>query len=385
MPLDTTTRAPYKVIVWGPGGIGKVCIRYMLDRPEFELVGVYCYSDDKVGLDAGAMLGRDPVGIVATNDQDMILSLDADVVLWCGLPVFMSDTLHDELYKILESGKNVITPAAFHYPGRHGQNYVDRLVEACQKGQSTAYGTGVNPGYWFDRVIPTLTGLCMEVESLSLDEYADCAAAGSGVKLLTDIGFGQSLEEVSTRLEPVVQAFQQYYYGESMDMVAYSTWGKHIDRFETQKELMVADKDIVLDQAKGDPVTFSVAKGMVSGMRYTISGLIDDVVRVKTRVNWFLRPENSPYPVEGNDYWDIEIEGKPVSLRSRFNAFASLKGDLEFHPGEQFSMAWYATVVPMVQAIPLVVAHEPGPMTTNVMANCIPDFRNLENRTSLVR
>lgn len=374
---------PYKVVVWGPGGIGKVCMRYVIDRPEFELVGVLCYSESKVGQDAGTMLGRDPIGVVATNDQNAILALNADVVLWCGLPTYSSPTLHDELYRILESGKNVISPAAFHYVGRHDNAYAKRLEEACRKGNSSAFGTGVNPGYWFDRVIPTLTGVCMEVESLFLDEYADCGAAGSGEKLLYEIGFGQTPEEASKRLAPVTEAFHEFYYGESMDMVAFSTWGRHVDRFETHQELFTADKDILLDTDKGDPISFTIPEGGISGVRYTITGYIDDQPRVKTRVNWFLRPENSPFPVAGHDYWDIEIEAKPVSIRSRFNTYATLKGDLEFHPGEQFSMAWYATVVPMIQAIPIVVAHEPGPVNDNVMANCVPDFRTLATRKSL--
>lgn len=43
---------PYKIIIWGPGGLGAVCIWEAMTLKDFQVVGVRCYSDSKVG-DAG--------------------------------------------------------------------------------------------------------------------------------------------------------------------------------------------------------------------------------------------------------------------------------------------------------------------------------------------
>ena len=63
-------KKPYKVIVWGPGYMGSAVIKELLTRPEFELVGVLAYSDSKNGIDAGEMLGIDPIGVKMTTCQD---------------------------------------------------------------------------------------------------------------------------------------------------------------------------------------------------------------------------------------------------------------------------------------------------------------------------
>ncbi len=74
----------YKVIVWGTGAVGKMVIDEILDNPEYELVGVLVNNPDKVGVDAGTLIGRDPIDILCTDDADAVLALDADVVAYFG-------------------------------------------------------------------------------------------------------------------------------------------------------------------------------------------------------------------------------------------------------------------------------------------------------------
>ncbi len=42
----------YKVVQWATGGMGKNCLRAVIDHPAMELVGVYVYGADKEGRDA---------------------------------------------------------------------------------------------------------------------------------------------------------------------------------------------------------------------------------------------------------------------------------------------------------------------------------------------
>jgi hypothetical protein len=53
-------REPFKLIVWGPGGLGAICIREALRLPEFELAGVRTYGPAKVGIDAGTLVASIP-------------------------------------------------------------------------------------------------------------------------------------------------------------------------------------------------------------------------------------------------------------------------------------------------------------------------------------
>ena len=45
--------------------------------------------------------------------------------------------------RILASGKNVVTPLNWFYPGKRD---VSALEAACRKGGSTLHGTGIHPG-----------------------------------------------------------------------------------------------------------------------------------------------------------------------------------------------------------------------------------------------
>lgn len=63
-----------RIIQWSTGPVGSVQLAEAIDNPEFDLVGLFVYSPDKVGVDAGALVGRPDTGIVATNDKAAILA-----------------------------------------------------------------------------------------------------------------------------------------------------------------------------------------------------------------------------------------------------------------------------------------------------------------------
>ena len=78
-------RDPFKLIVWGPGGLGAICIREALRLPEFELAGVRTYGPAKVGIDAGTLVGLDPAGVLLYAQKPASYSRDREYryVLMC--------------------------------------------------------------------------------------------------------------------------------------------------------------------------------------------------------------------------------------------------------------------------------------------------------------
>ena len=73
---------PLRVVVWSTGWIGSIAIRSIQRRPDFELVGVWVHSPEKVGQDAGVLAGMEPIGLAATNDFDALLALGPDCVVY---------------------------------------------------------------------------------------------------------------------------------------------------------------------------------------------------------------------------------------------------------------------------------------------------------------
>src|SRR5215210_4363054 len=210
---------PYRVVVWGPGGIGRATLKQLVKRDDCEIVGVLAYSPDKDGKDVGELIGIDPIGVKATTDQEAIFALDADVVIHTGMLPFEMAAMEDVVVRLLESGKNVIHAAGFHYAHNHGPEYVEKFEAACRKGNASLHGTGENPGFWFERLGLTLTGVTDRVESLRLHEYCDLSTSGSTPTTLDVLGFGLPAEEASVP-PPMTALRENFYFVEILNRAA---------------------------------------------------------------------------------------------------------------------------------------------------------------------
>ena len=130
-----------RVVQWTTGNVGQRSVRAVVAHPDLELVGCYAWSADKVGRDVGELCGIDPVGVAATDDVDALLALRPDCVVYNPM---WPDV--DELVRILEAGVNVVSTAAF-INGRGLGADRDRIVDACERGGSSMFGTGISPGF----------------------------------------------------------------------------------------------------------------------------------------------------------------------------------------------------------------------------------------------
>lgn len=62
-----------RVVQVATGNVGTEMVKRIAEHPDLELVGLYCYSTDKVGRDAGQLVGLAPLGVTATNDINEVL------------------------------------------------------------------------------------------------------------------------------------------------------------------------------------------------------------------------------------------------------------------------------------------------------------------------
>jgi hypothetical protein len=135
--------SPLRVIQGTTGNVGRRALRAIVRHPNLELVGVFARTSDKAGRDAADLCGADDdTGVVATTDVDALLALSADA---CSYNPMWPDP--DPLCALLESGVNVCSTAGFITRHSMGAETVGRLVEAAERGRSTMFGTGINPGF----------------------------------------------------------------------------------------------------------------------------------------------------------------------------------------------------------------------------------------------
>lgn len=121
---------PHRVVQWGTGTVGLHALRFVIDHPDLELVGLKCFTDGKVGVDAGEIAGRPSTGIKATTSTDELLALDPDCIVYMPRDALFDPTLPDspsrpwleDIQPLLASGANVVSSIA---SGMHWRQLAD--------------------------------------------------------------------------------------------------------------------------------------------------------------------------------------------------------------------------------------------------------------------
>ena len=300
-----------RVVQWTTGNVGKRSVKAVMTRPDLELVGCYAWSAEKVGRDVGQLCGIGPVGVAATDDIDALLGLKPDCVVYN--PMWRDV---DELVRILESGANVVSTAAFitgHTLGRDR----DRIVAACERGGSTMFGSGISPG--FVELLAIAAGFGYPIDHPGLQEMT---ANGTAV-------FGEAVRMIGDAL------------GVEFDDV----------RCETDYAQTTADLDMGF---------WKIDKGCVAGLYARWQGRVGDRTVVELSVRWRKGSTLDPDWQVGMGH-TIEVAGMPtINLSVSFLP----PPDFQATTMEEFMVLGHVmTAVPAVNAIPAVVAAPPGIVT----------------------
>ena len=177
----------YRVIQWATGGVGRAAIEGVLGHPDLELAGAWVYSPAKDGVDLGTLIGRDAIGVSATNNVDALLATDADCVLYSP---FMADA--DVVSAILESGKNVVTPLGWFYPPAEERARFDTVAK---RAKVTLHGTGIHPGGITERFPLMISALSGSITRVRAEEFSDIRTYGAPDVVRDWMLFGKTPEE----------------------------------------------------------------------------------------------------------------------------------------------------------------------------------------------
>ncbi len=311
-------------------------------------MGVLAYSPSKNGVDAGALAGIGQIGIKATTDFEAFLQLDAEVVLFTGRD-FGDWRADDEILRLLEAGRNVITMLPYHYLKPRGPEVEARFKAACQKGGATLHGNGITPGFFNERMVPLMTGLSNDITHIRFQEFFNAEPLAGALETLQLFGFGADKTQAEANL-PVAMMAENYlrqpiqFYADHM--------GIEIERIERVPQMVVAPTTIETPAATIQP-------GTVGTVSYAWTAYSKGKPFYTTEVYWYLGDAMRPETATHNDFWTIEIEGRP-SLRISIASMASFKDDVYISPTEPTPPGYTMTVVAMVQSIPAVINAPPG-------------------------
>ena len=332
---------PYRVVQWTTGNVGKSSVQALAANPNYELVGCYAWSQDKAGRDVGELAGIEPLGITATNDVDALLALKPDVVVYNPMWIDV-----DELVRILSAGVNVVSSASFITGHNLGAGR-DRIVEACRRGGSTMFGSGVSPGFAELLAIVAASG-CARVDKITVAEASDTTFYDSP-DTERPAGFGTPIDDPD--LQPMA-AQGTAVFAEAVRLVA-DALGVELDEVVCEAEYAQTTKDLDLG-------SWTIKAGCVAGVFASWQGRVGGKTVVDLNVRWRKGQTLEPdWKVEG-DPWKITIDGLPtVTMQVGFlpppDFIEKAKTMADF-----MGLGHIITAMPPIHAIPAVVAAAPG-------------------------
>lgn len=329
-----------RVVQWATGSVGIAAVKGILEHPELELVGCWVHSEAKSGKDVGEIIGSGPLGVTATNRIEDVLDLDADAVIYA--PMLPNV---DDVVALLRSGKNVITPVGWFYPGR---TEAAPLEEAARAGNVTLHGAGIGPGAATELFPLLLSVMSTGITFLRAEEFSDLRTYGAPDVLRHVMGFGGSPE---TALTGPMQKLLDGGFIQSVRLCVDRLGFAAEPKVRTSQEVAVASGPI-------DSPIGTIEAGQVAARRFHWEALVGDTVVVRISVNWLMGEENLDPPWTfgpAGERYEMEVRGNP-------DTFVTVKGwqpesvaeGLDSNPGI------VATAAHCVNAVPATCAAAPG-------------------------
>jgi hypothetical protein len=216
-----------RVVQYGLGPIGCRSVQYLTERGNFDLVGAIDSDARKVGVDVGELAELPKaLGLHVTDDSTNLLrEVDAEVVVLTTTSSL--EQIRPQVLEIISCGKNVVsTCEELMYPWLTSPSLAKEIDLAAREQGVSVLSTGVNPGFLMDFLPLVMTGVCRDVEKVTVERIQD--AQYRRLPFQKKIGAGLTVREFEER----VKAGNLRHVGltESMHLLA-SGLGWKLDKF----------------------------------------------------------------------------------------------------------------------------------------------------------
>jgi hypothetical protein len=316
---------PIRVMHFGLGPIGAAVVRQVATRPGLRVVGGIDIDPAKVGRDLGEVVGLDrKLRVTVTADaRAAIKAARPDVVVLCTSSSLKK--VWPQIETVLALRVPIVsTTEELAYP-TFSQKRLARLVDqTARKAKVAVLGTGVNPGFTMDALPIMLTGVCQQVEAISVQRIQD--ARSRRLPFQQKIGCGLTREQFQARVAD--GSVRHVGLTESIAMIADAmSW--RLDRVTDE----IAPK--IAGAAIASPF-LTVAKGLVSGLMQDGVGYVKGQPIIRLHMEAYLGAPES--------FDSVDVTGTP-SLAMKIAG--GVHGDV-------------ATASIAVNSIPKVIAAPPG-------------------------
>jgi hypothetical protein len=347
-----------RVAVWSTGGVGSHAVDAVHRRPDLELVGVWVHNPDKVGKDAGALAGLEPIGVTATNDADALIALRPDCVVYAASGPERDAGALPDYERLLAAGINVVstTSTSLVYPASYFlPDWRDRLEVAAKSGNASFYASGIFPGFGSDQLALLLTTQSKSIRTIKATEVSLNDHYPVADVMINGMGFARPLD-----FEPMLKTpgFIELAWNAPIRLIAEGL-GVEVAEIRGTLDRRTTDRDIEVAFGTIPAGTCGAvstrAAGVVNGHEAIV---IEHIIRMSRDVapDW---PS-----VENDATYRVDIEGDPD-----IHCLMTL-GAAEGHGAGRAAMS--ATAMRVVNAVPYVVDARSGLLTSLDLPNTLP-------------
>ena len=142
--------------------------------------------------------------MLATQDADALLDLDADCICYTANSDLRPDGVIDDIGRMLASGKNVVNTSyvPLLYPPAAGEGVAEKLQAACLEGGTSFYTSGIDPGFGNAGLAIHALALCKEVRKVRMMEIVNYDTWDNPFTMFEIMGFGKQDPSQSLLLSP---------------------------------------------------------------------------------------------------------------------------------------------------------------------------------------
>jgi len=345
-------------VQWATGAVGRNALRELIENPHYQLVGVLVYDPAKAGLDAGVLCGLPPTtGVIATADKEEIIALRADVVVHAASKAHAIETNAEDICRLLAAGSTVITTTSYNHLPTYGADTEAAFIDACRQGGSRFHAAGENPGFMFERLVATVTGLSKTIDRIDLYEATDVSAVDSRPMLVDLMGMGRPPGDVSVD-SPIVKKLDLA-YRQALNATA-DVLGVTLSHIDVAVDATTLTHDI-------EVLAGTIKAGTVVGQRFSWVGHWSDRPLLAIHEEWVLTRDLPQWgmaplaPGEKAPLIRAVIKGEPS-----FELQLDVGSDTATTAGQHAIPGHLMIAMGAVRAIPYVLAQPPGIVTAPV-------------------
>jgi hypothetical protein len=294
----------YRVVVWGPGNVGRPAIHGVVRNPALELAGVIVHSPEKEGRDAGELAGIENVGVGATRDWQAALADRPDALVYAVNADFRPLEAIEECCHALAAGVNVVSAGMYGllHPGSAEPGLRERFEAACKEGGSSFFTSGIDPGFAIDLLPLVLSGTCQEIRRIVVSENFNYEHYDQPDAVRSLVGMGMPMDATPPMLLPI--ALESVWGG--IIRALGEALGVEVSEIRTETEKHALERTVT--NAMG-----SFEAGSQGAFRFEVQGIVDGqpkiVVEHVTRICDDTAPQ-WPKPAKQGHH-QIRIEGAP--------------------------------------------------------------------------